>query len=146
MARFLIAALVAIGCGACVATSMRIEQSLEPTFADLTTLKTVEVVTHTGDVLLRGQFSEAAGEGARIERTAALTSPTNAATRGTAAIEIDRVNGLSDEELRIELTDLPYPQSCRLVADGREVTLFSTTENGRLSLRLTRRVTLSNGR
>jgi hypothetical protein len=71
--------------------------------------------------------------------------PDSPTTRGTALIEIDRTSGLSDEKMTVKIDELPYPESCRLMADGRELTIFSTTK-GKIEFRLTRRVTLANGR
>ena len=135
-----------VAAGGCLASTMRVEQSLSTTFGDLATVKTLEVTTHTGDVILRGTFGDSATASDKILRTAALTNPANATSKGTATIELDRTSGLSEEELKVKLEGMPYPASCRLMADGRELTLFSTTENGRLEFKLTRRVAVANGK
>jgi hypothetical protein len=130
---------------ACLGSALRVDQTLSPSFADLSTIKSIEVTTQSGDVLLRGSFSEATNSSSKLERTASLTMPDSTTARGTALIEIDRTSGLSEETITVKLDELPYPESCRLMADGRELTIFSTTK-GKIEFRLTRRVTLANGR
>jgi hypothetical protein len=137
---------IALAAGACLASTMRVEQTLSTSFADLAAIKTLEVTTQSGEVLLSGTFTDAPASNGKVERTAALSSPSNAVSKGTASIEIDRSSGLSEEEVVVKLEALPYPESCRLMADGRELTLFSTTENGKVEFRLTRRVGVSNGK
>jgi len=132
---------------ACMSSTMRIDQTIPTTFQDLASLKAIEVTTQSGDVLLSGTFQEAAAPATgKFERTATLTSPRNSGTKGSAAIEIDRTSGLSEEELVVKLDQMPYPESCRLVADGRELTIFSTIEKGTLEFRLSRKVTFANGK
>jgi hypothetical protein len=130
---------------ACLGSALRVDQTLSPAFADLATIKSIEVTTQSGDVLLRGSFSEGATSSNKLERTASLTMPDSTTARGTALIEIDRTRGLSEETITVKLDELPYPESCRLMADGRELTIFSTTK-GKIEFHLTRRVTLANGR
>jgi len=130
---------------ACLASALRVDQTLPPSFADLAAIKSIEVTTQSGVVLLRGSFSEGANSSSKLERTASLTMPDSTTTRGTALIEIDRTSGLSDEKMTVKLDELPYPESCRLMADGRELTIFSTIK-GKIEFHLARRVTLSNGR
>jgi hypothetical protein len=130
----------------CLGSTMKIDQTLSPSFGDLATVKTIEVTTQSGEVLLRGTFSEGISSSGKVERNASLTSPDSTASRGTATIEIDRSSGLSEEEIVVKLEELPYPESCRLMADGRELTIFSTTAKGKVEFRLNRRVTLANGR
>ena len=60
---------------------------------------------------------------------------------GTAAIDIDRKDGVSEEEIVIRAEDLPYPASCKVTVDGREIAMFSTTQDGKIELRLWRRTT-----
>ena len=144
---WIVAALAATAAAtnACLGSALRVDQTLPPTFADLATIKSIEVTTQSGNVLLRGSFAEGTNSSGKFERTASLTTPDTNATRGTARIEIDRTNGLSDEKITVKLDELPYPESCRLLADGRELTMFSTTK-GKMEFRLARRVTLANGR
>lgn len=140
----LVATLVSVS--ACLGSTMRVDQTLSPDFGDLTAIKSLEIRTQSGDVLLRGTFSEGTNSSGKLERTASLTSPDTNIVRGTAAIEIDRSNGLAEEEIVVKLDELPYPESCRLVADGRELTFFSTVPKGKLEFRLSRRTTQANGR
>ena len=68
-----------------------------------------------------------------------------AGPNGTTEIEIDRTNGISEEEVTIRLRDLPYPVLCRLLADGKELasaaidpTIIDTNdEQGRATLTVT---------
>jgi hypothetical protein len=144
---WIVAALVATSAAtnACLGSALRVDQALSPTFADLATIKTIEVTTQSGDVLLRGSFAEGTNSSGKFERTASLTRPDSTAPAGKAEIEIDRTNGLSDEKMTVKVDALPYPESCRLLADGRELTIF-TTVKGKMEFRLARRVTLANGR
>jgi hypothetical protein len=41
---------------------------------------------------------------------------------------------------------MPYPAVCRLLADGKEIALFSTSDKGKADLKLNRRVTSSAAR
>jgi hypothetical protein len=134
-----------VATNACLTSALRVDQTLPSSFADLATIKSIEVTTQSGEVLLRGSFSEGANSSSKVERTASLTMPDSTTTRGTALIQIDRSSGLSDEKMTIKLDELPYPESCRLMADGRELTIFSTTK-GKIEFHLARRVTLPNGR
>ena len=146
--RFLIVAALAttsVATHACLASALRVDQTLPPTFADLATIKSIEVTTQSGEVLLRGTFSESTNSSSKLERTANLTRPDSTTVGGTAEIEIDRSSGLSEEKMTVKLDELPYPESCRLMADGRELTMFSTTKS-KMEFRLSRRVTLANGR
>jgi len=129
---------------ACLGSALRVDQTLPPTFADLATIKSIEVMTQSGEVLLRGSFSEGANSSSKFERTASLTMPDSTTARGTALIEIDRTTGLSDEKMTVKLDELPYPEYCRLMVDGRELTFFSSAK-GKMEFRLARRVTLANG-
>ena len=130
---------------ACLASALRVDQTLPPSFADLATIKSIEVTTQSGEVLLRGSFSEGPNSSSKFERTASLTRPDSTTARGTALVEIDRTTGLSEEKMTVKLDELPYPESCRLMADGRELTMFSSAK-GKMEFRLSRRVTLANGR
>jgi hypothetical protein len=130
-----------VATNACMGSALRVDQTLPPTFADLATIKSIEVTTQSGDVLLRGAFTEGTNSSGKFERTASLARPDSTMAAGTALIEIDRTSGLSDEKLTVKLDELPYPESCRLMADGRELTMFSTTK-GKMEFRLARRVTV----
>ena len=146
--RLLIGAALAattLATNACLGSALRIDQTLPSTFADLATIKSIEVTTQSGEVLLRGSFSDGTTSASKFVRTASLTRPDSTTAGGTAQIEIDRTSGLSEEEMTVKLDELPYPESCRLMADGRELTMFTTTKS-KTEFRLKRRVTLANGR
>jgi hypothetical protein len=140
MIRRLLLTAALLTTSACLNSTMRVNQTLSPDLADLASMKTLEVRTQGGDVLLRGTFSEGSNSSGKLERTASLTNPETNDTRGTASIQIERTNGLAEEELIVKLDELPYPESCRLIADGREVTIFSTLPEGKMEFKLTRRV------
>ena len=140
--RFGLIAAIAILNWACLGP-LEIEQPLSQDFASLATVKTLEVVSD-GKVLMKGTFADGPeATSGKSERTVALASESGTGPSGTAEIEIDRVNGLSDEKIEIKLKDLPFPASCRLMADGKELTVFSTMEKGKLNLQLSRRVTVA---
>jgi hypothetical protein len=143
--RFWIAAVLVVTT-ACAGATMKVDQSLSVPIDDLAALKTIEVTTQSGEVLARGTFADRQSSEGKIERVASLVSPAGNAPRGSAEIEIDRSGGLSEEEITVKLQELPYPESCRLMADGRELTLFSTPERGKLQFKFTRRVTPPNGK
>ena len=138
-------AMTGVATNACVGSALRVDQALPSTFADLATIKSIEVTTQSGDVLLRGSFSEGTSSSSKFERTASLSMPDSTTARGTAVIEIDRSSGLSDETMIVKIDELPYPESCRLMADGRELTMFTTTKS-KMEFRLARRVAVANGR
>ena len=137
----LLAVGLLIGSFACIGT-VRLHQTMSPTFGDLTAAKAVELVDSSGQVLMRGTFSAPpASNGSKIERTAELTRATGNGPAGEAEIEIERSNGISEEEFLIKAEDLPYPASCRVMVDGNEIAAFSTSRDGKINLRVWRRVT-----
>ena len=83
---WIVAALGAaiVATNACLGSALRVDQTLPPTFADLATIKSVEVTTQSGEVLLRGSFPEGANSSSKFERTASLTRPDSTTARGTA--------------------------------------------------------------
>jgi hypothetical protein len=131
-----------VATNACLSSALRVDQTLPSSFADLATIKSIEVTTQSGEVLLRGSFSEGANTPSKFTRTASLTMPDSTTARGTAFVEIDRTSGLSEEKMTIKLDELPYPESCRLMADGRELTIFSSVK-GQMEFRLARRVVVT---
>lgn len=137
----LLAVGLLIGSFACIGP-VRLQQTMSPTFGDLTSAKAVELVDSSGQVLMRGTFSAPPSTNdAKIERTADLTRATGNGPAGEVEIEIERSNGVSEEEFLIKAEDLPYPASCRVLVDGNEIAAFSTTQDGKINLRVWRRVT-----
>lgn len=130
----------ALAASACLGT-VRLEQSLPATIGDLAAIKAMEVTGEDGVVLLRGTFTDVASANGKITRTVTLTSPSGKGPTGSAEIQISRANGVSDEEVTLKVRDMPYPAVCRLMADGKEIAMFSTSEQGKADLRLNRRVT-----
>jgi hypothetical protein len=143
----LLAVGLALSSAACLG-SIRMESTLPAELGDLTAAKAVEVVDSSGHVLLGGTFAEPSGETSKadkIERTAALIRPADKTRAGTVEIGIDRTSGVSEEEIVVKAEDLPYPATCRVVVDGREIAQFSTLEDGKLNLRVWRRVAAGSG-
>jgi len=137
----LVISAVCLGMGA-----VKARQILSPTFGDLATIKGVELTGESGEVLLRGTFTETKNADGKIVRVATMTGDTPGPS-GTTEIEIERTNGRSDEEVTIRLRDLPFPTLCRLMADGKELALFSTGMlDGNVELTLARRVVADPGK
>jgi hypothetical protein len=142
-ALLLATAFVASAAG-CVGT-VRLHQTMSPAVGDLTAIKLVELVDDKGQVLMRGTFEAAPGNTDKVERVAELTRPANNTPVGEAEIELERTNGVSEEEFLIKAEDLPYPASLRVMVDGLEIAQFSTTQDGKIDLRVWRRVTSDAG-
>lgn len=143
MARPNIYALTLVGAlaaSACMGT-VRLEQSLPPTVAPLSSVKTLEIAGDDGTVLLRGTLNDEATGNGKTVRMVTLASPSGPAPAGTAEIRITRENGVTDEEVLIKLREMPYPTICRLLADGKEIAMFSTSDKGKADLKLNRRLT-----
>jgi hypothetical protein len=136
----LLALALAVPVTACLGR-IRLEQPLPPEFGDLAGVKQIELVDSSGQVLLKGTFNAPSGSPDTLERTAELMRPDGKAAAGAAAIDIDRKDGVSEEEVVIRAEDLPYPASCKVMVDGREIAMFSTTQDGKIELRIWRRTT-----
>ena len=141
----LVAVGLVVASGGCLGT-VRLEQTLSPAFGDLKTVKLVELVDDGGQVLMRGTFSTPAADGSKIERTAQLTRPTNNQPAGEVEIEVDRSTNVSEEEVIVKARDLPYPANLKVKVDGLEIAAFSTTQDGKINLRVWRRVTANPAR
>lgn len=136
----LLAVVLSAAASACLGR-IRLEQPLPPEFGDLASVKQIEIVDSSGQVLLKGTFDTPSSNSANLERTAELTRPDGKAPTAEAEIDIDRKDGVSEEELVIRAEDLPYPASCKVMVDGREIAMFSTTQDGKIDLRIWRRTT-----
>ena len=139
---------LAISSTACLG-GVRLQQTLSPAFGDLTTVKLVELVNDSGEVLMRGTFdapSANVGKSGKIERTAELTRPKNNEPMGQVEIEVDRSTNISEEEVIVKADDLPYPASLKVKVDGLQIAAFSTTKEGKIDLRVWRRVTANPSR
>ncbi|HYN07374.1 MAG TPA: hypothetical protein VES67_08295 [Vicinamibacterales bacterium] len=136
----LLAVGLVVSSAACLGT-VRLQQTLSPAFGDLTTVKLVELVDDSGVVLMRGTFSAPSTDGGKIERTAELTRPKNNEPMGEVEIDVDRSTNVSEEEVNVKAKDLPYPASLKVKVDGLEIAAFSTTKDGKVDLRVWRRVT-----
>ena len=130
----------ALGASACMGT-VRLEQSLPTTVAPMSTVKALEVTGEDGTVLLRGTLNDEAESNGKTVRMVTLASPSGPAPTGKAEIRITRENGVSDEEVIVKVREMPYPAICRLLADGKEIAMFSTSDTGKADLKLNRRVT-----
>lgn len=126
--------------------AIRMEQTLPTAVADLTAVKVVSLVDSNGQVLLSGTFGEPSNSGGKTQRTADLMRTNDKTRAGSADIAIDRSNGVTEEEIVLKADDLPYPASCRIMVDGHEVATFSTMEDGKLDMRVWRRVTAGSAR
>ena len=136
-------AALAAGC----AGTLRVESALSPLLGDLSNAKIIEVYAGGNQLLLRGELAAAPTENseAKLVRTATLTNPAGPAPTGTATLEIERKAGVSEEVIIVDLDGLPFPGTCRLVLDGRDVLTFSGTDDGEVRLKLTRRTTPTQG-
>jgi len=121
--------------------TVRLEQSLPTTVAPLSSVKTLEVTGEDGIVLLRGTLNDEATGNGKTVRLVTLASPSGPAPTGTAEIRITTANGVSEEEVLMKVREMPYPAVCRLMADGKEIAMFSTSDKGKADLKLNRRVT-----
>jgi len=130
----------ALGASACMGT-VRLEQSLPTTVAPLSSVKTLEVTGEDGAVLLRGTLNDQSTGNGKTVRLVTLSSPSGPAPTGTAEIRITTENGVSEEEVLMKVREMPYPAVCRLMADGKEIAMFSTSDKGKADLKLNRRVT-----
>ena len=97
-------------------------------------------------MLLRGTLNDETASNGKSVRLVTLASPSGTAPAGTAEIRIMRENGVSDEEVLLKVRDMPYPAVCRLLADGKEIALFSTSDKGKADIKLNRRITSSAAR
>ena len=129
-----------LGASACMGT-VRLEQSLPTTVAPLSSVKTLEVTGEDGAVLLRGTLNDQSTGNGKTVRLVTLSSPSGPAPTGTAEIRITTENGVSEEEVLMKVREMPYPAVCRLMADGKEIAMFSTSDKGKADLKLNRRVT-----
>ena len=130
----------ALGASACMGT-VRLEQSLPATVAPLSTVKMLEVTGEDATVLLRGTLNDQSTGNGKTVRMVTLASPSGPAPTGKAEIRITRENGVSDEEVTVKVREMPYPAICRLLADGKEIAIFSTSDKGKADLKLNRRLT-----
>lgn len=138
----------ALGASACMGT-VRLEQAMPATVAPLSSVKTLEVAGEDGVVLLRGTFNDESANresNGKSVRTVTLANPSGPAPTGTAEIRITVLNGVSDEQVLVKLRNMPYPAVCRLLADGKEIAIFSSSDRGEADLKLNRRVTSSTAR
>jgi hypothetical protein len=122
------------------ARDQRIQQALSPTFGDLARVQRVEIIDASGNVVLNGDFATTSEDSDEIERTAPLTAKGATRTRGTAEIEIARSKGVvTKDEIELTADGLPPRASCKLLVDGVQVSEFTTTNKGRVDLKLSRR-------
>jgi hypothetical protein len=135
----------ALAASACMGT-VRLEQTLPTTVAPLSTVKTLEVTGEDGALLLRGQLNDEAAANGKTVRMVTLANPSGPAPTGIAEIRITLENGVTDEEVIVKVREMPYPSVCRLLADGKEIAIFSTSDKGKADLKLNRRVTSSPAR
>lgn len=117
------------------------QQPLPPTFGDLNAVQGIELTNQAGEVLLRGTFSTKSDKPKGTEKIADLTSPAGTEAKGKAEIEIGRANGaVVKEEIEVTAERLPGGINCKLMVDGQEAATFTTTNKGKVSLKLSRQM------
>jgi hypothetical protein len=123
------------------ARGQRIQQALSPTYGDLATVQRVEIVDASGDTVLLGTFATSEEGPGEIERSAALRPVGGTSGRGTAEIEIAKNKDVvTKDEIELTAEGLPPSTICKLLVDGQQVSEFTTTNRGRVDLKLSRRM------
>ena len=127
--------VAAAGCG-----GHRIEAALAPGLPDLRLVDMVEIRDAKGQVLVSGKFATEFERPDELVRRAALTNPANDDWEGEAIMSIERDDdGRSEEdEVRIEVEDLPDDTPCVVMFDELKVADFVTDDDGNAELHLER--------
>ena len=135
--------VLAISMALAIGATLDATQSKAPiplTIGDLNTAQLVEVRDHAGQVLLHGTFKTSKNEPKGTERKAELASPTGQRAKGKVEVEIERKDGVVDkEEIELDVERLPSATQCELFLDGKHVTSFMTSKDGRAELKLDRK-------
>lgn len=117
-----------------------IEQPLPQTVADLSAVKSIEILDGAGQILLRGDVRTESESANAVERKAMLTGIGTTNARASADIDIERSNGATkSDEIAIKAEGLPAKATLKLVLDGQEATTLNTSDNGKLNLKLSRK-------
>jgi len=130
--------VVAVTIAATLLNAQRIQRGLPLPFAALDEVSRVEVLGRAGEVLLRGVFSTKEESASEVEREA-LLSPVAGTARGLAEIEIERTKAApTKDEIEVTVEGLAPNTTHKLMIDGHEVTVFTTTSHGKADLKLSR--------
>lgn len=125
-----------------VSCAKKVEQPLPQTIADLNAVKSVEILDGTGQILLRGDFATKSESANSVERKAVLTGVGTSNARASADIDIERSNGaVKKDEMQLQAEGLPAKATLKLVVDGQEAMTFTTSDNGKVDLKLSRKTT-----
>jgi hypothetical protein len=120
----------------------KVEQPLPQTIADLNAVKSVEILDGSGQILLRGDFATKSESANSVERKAVLTGVGTTNARASADIDIERSNGVvKKDEMQLQAEGLPAKATLKLVVDGQEAMTFTTSDTGRVDLKLSRKTT-----
>ena len=115
------------------------DQALPAEAGDLSTAAAIEVRDAGGQALLSGTFGPGEkDDDGDVERRADLRAASGGA-RGEAEIEISSRAGEPPQELEFEVQGLPASTSLGLFLDGRQITTFTTDEQGRASAEMASR-------
>jgi hypothetical protein len=120
----------------------QVEQPLPQTIADLNAVKSVEIQDGSGQLLLRGEFATRSESASAVERKATLTGVGKTNARASADIGIERSNGVvKKDEMEVQAEGLPAKATLKLIVDGQLATTFTTSDNGKVDLKLSRKTT-----
>ncbi len=108
-----------------------VKHPLPATLSNLADVKMVEIKDGGDQVILSGSFSAAIQSGGESERKAALTSTgADPDARGEAEIDIATKDGVTSQELDLEVNNLAADASFKLFVDGQEIVAFTTSPKG----------------
>lgn len=127
MAILIVIAAIAVATG----DADEVKHPLPATLTNLVDVKMVEIKDSSDQVILSGSFSAPTQTGGELERKAALTSAgVDSDASGQAEIEVATKNGVTEQELDLEVNNLAAGASFRLFVDGQEITAFTTSPQG----------------
>jgi hypothetical protein len=135
------AALPLAGSTLTAAGGQRVQETLPATIGDLGAAQLIEVRDNAGQVLLHGTWTTSKNTPKEMERKAELASPTGQASKGNAAIEIERKDGVATkDEIEIEIEKVPAMTSCSVFIDGQAVAAVTTSKKGKAEVKLSRKI------
>jgi hypothetical protein len=114
-------------------------QPMPSGFSSLANAKIIEVKDAAGQVVLLGTFAKEDTDGDESEMEAALKSANSASdAKGKAEIELKIDDGVVEEqELEIDLDDLPASASYKILIDGNDVGTVTSSEDGDVDIKFT---------
>lgn len=109
-----------------------IERMLPPSITNLASANTVEIKDGSGQVVLSGNFVDSDAKPDEVEKKAVLSGAgANTNATGKAEIEISKMkNGVTEQELEVEVSRLTAMAAFSLFVDGQEVGTFTTDAKG----------------